>query len=133
MSFRSLVFDHVWLKLFSLVLATLIWLAVWAGLPRKSGLETTRIFVGRPIQLLAASPDHPRVVLTPDRATVTVRGPEDLLQGLKDDDVDAFVRLPDKRQFSGSLPLHVHVPAGASVAAVAPVTTQVNSATTDGK
>src|SRR2546426_12824800 len=125
MSLRALVFNHPWLKLFSLILATLVWLAVWAGLPKKSGIESTRIFVGRPIQVLAASPDHPRVVLSPDHATVTVRGPEELIQGMKEEDVDAFVRLPDKRGISGPVPLQVHVPAGASVTAVAPITTEV--------
>ena len=136
MSLRSFIFDHVWLKFFSLVLATLIWLAVSDGLPRHSaneprvGLdgrangEGTRTFAGRPIQLFAA-PDHGRVQLSPDRATVVIRGPEDLLQGIKAEDIDAFVRLPDKQPPSGRLLVQVRLPAGASVVGIVPINTQV--------
>ena len=127
MSLRSIVLDHFWLKLFSLILATLIWLAVWANLhndtlfPRRGvASEVPRTFLNRPIMVLTDVADRPAVSVTPTQASVTVRGPATLMQALKDEDIEVFVRLGDRRRFTGDLPLHVHVPAGANVEAVTP-------------
>jgi len=132
MSLRSLIFNHVWLKFFSLVLATLIWLAVWANLrnepilPKKFGNDGTFTFIRRPIQVLSDSTDHTTVTVEPPLASVTVRGPKDLIEGLKDEDIDVFVRLLDRRQFNGQLPVHVRVPVGAG-ATVSPLTAWVKT------
>lgn len=134
MSLRSLILDQFWLKLFSLVLATLIWLAVKANLEngplfaRKTGSEDLRTFISRPILVLTEFSEHPPLSVIPERATVTVRGPVDLLQGLKEDDINLFVRLSDPRLLPSDLPVHAHVPVGASVARVTPITALVKAA-----
>src|SRR5213593_3032440 len=121
MPLRSLILNHFWLKLFSLILATLIWLAVRANLSNASA-EFVRTFVNRPILVLTDNAQHTAVAVNPDHATVTVRGPASLMQFIKDEDIHVFVRLGEKRLLMGDLPVHVHVPAGASVALVTPTT-----------
>src|SRR5262245_49160479 len=123
MPLRSLILDHIWLKLFSLVLATLIWLAVWANLqhepllPRKFGNDGTKIFtfMKRPILVLSDNPDQPPVTIVPPQATITVQGPADLIQGLKDEDIDVFVRVTEKHPLNLQVPVHVRLPAGATL------------------
>jgi len=128
MSIRSLIFDQLWLKLFSLVLATLIWLAVWANLGGERISKFTRSFINQPILVLTTeSADRPSFNVIPERATVTVRGPVDLIQSMKDTDISVFVRVVDPRQTAGDLPVQVYLPAGASVALVTPLTAQVRS------
>src|SRR6266567_7783248 len=119
MPLRALIRDHFWLKLFSLVLATLIWLAVRSNLTNVSS-EIVRTFLNRPILVLTENAEHAAVSVNPDQATVTVRGPASLMQFITDEDIHVFVRFGEKRQLGGDLPVHVHVPAGASVALVTP-------------
>jgi len=127
MSLRSLIFDQIWLKLFSVVLATLIWLAVWANLGGERVARLTRTFMNRPILTLCES-ELPPLKVMPDKATVTVRGPADLIQNMEDKDISVFVRVVDPKQPMGDLPVQVHVPAGASLALVTPMTAQIRSA-----
>ena len=126
MSLRAIIFDHVWLKLFSLILATLIWLAVWSNLRNEPIFkDELRTFVSRPIGVLIDSPERTQLNIIPEHATVTVRGPGDLLLGLKDDDINVFVRIPAKLPISSDLPVHVHVPVGVAVAVVTPITATI--------
>jgi hypothetical protein len=130
MSLRSLLLDQIWLKLFSLVLATLIWLAVWTNLGGERVSKFSRSFSNRPILILTESSERPTLNVVPDRATVTVRGPVDLIQAMKDEDISVFVRVVDPKQPVGDLPVQVHVPAGASVYQVVPMIAQVRTAIT---
>jgi YbbR domain-containing protein len=127
MPLRSLILDHFWLKLFSLILATLIWLTVRGNLSSASA-EQTRTFLNRPILVLTDTAEHAAVTVNPSQATVTVRGPASLIQELAEQDIHVFVRMVDRHQFSGELPVHAHVPSGANVALVTPTTTTVRSA-----
>src|SRR4051812_4614688 len=128
MSFRSLIFDHIWLKFFSVVLAILIWLAVRANLgtepvlPHRLGSDIEKSFLSSPILVLTESGDRTPVTLPPRPANVIVRGPADLINGLKNEDISVFVRLNERAPNAGSLdlPVHVHVPPGARVFLVAP-------------
>src|SRR5258706_4751156 len=134
MPLRSLILDHFWLKLFSLVLATLIWLAVQANLtngalPTKKASGTdTRTFLHQPIMLLTQAAEHPAVSVTPDEVAVTVRGPFALIRELAASDIHVFIRLTERRRFSGDLPIHVHVPVGASITQITPPTAAVKPA-----
>ena len=135
MPLRALILDHFWLKLFSLILATLIWLAVQANLangvlpPRKaSSAEETRVFLHQPILVLSEAAEHPAVSVIPNEVAVTVRGPIALIHELAAPDIHVFVRLTEKHPFSGGLPVHVHVPTGASVALITPATAAVKPA-----
>ena len=129
MPLRALILDHFWLKLFSLILAILIWLAVHANLSNAS-TGAVRTFVNRPVLVLTDNAEHAAVSVNPDQATVTVRGPASLMQFIKDEDIHVFVSLGERHQVAGDLPIHVHVPAGASVALVTPATATVKPVTT---
>jgi hypothetical protein len=126
MALRSLILDHFWLKLFSLILATLIWLTV-----RDSGVsaEVTRTFVNRPILILTDRAQHTAVVVKPNLASVTVRGPASLINELTEQEVHVFVRLTEREQVNGELPIHAHVPSGASVFLVTPMTASIRPVT----
>lgn len=128
MPLRSIFAHHFWLKLLSLVLASLIWLTVKANLGNTGG-DATRTFNNRPILLLTDSAEHVAMVASPNQANVTVRGPALLIQEMTDQDVHVYVRLHDRNQTSGELPVHAHVPAGATVALVTPLTAAVKPAT----
>lgn len=127
MPLRSIFAHQFWLKLLSLVLASLIWLTVKANLGGTGG-EATRTFTNRPILLLTDSAEHVAMVSSPNQASVTVRGPALLIQEMADQDVHVFVRLHDRAQSTGELPVHAHVPAGATVAMVSPLTATVRPA-----
>ena len=127
MAIRTLILDHFWLKLFSLVLAVLIWLTVRANLGTGSG-EATRTFAGRPILLLTDHAEHVAVVANPSQASVTVRGSAPLIQELSEQDIHVYVRLNDRRQSGGELPVHAHTPSGVSVFLVTPATTTIRPA-----
>jgi hypothetical protein len=134
MSLRSIIFDQIWLKLFSVVLATLIWLAVRTNIgneplfTRRIGNEDINTFINRPILILTESTNHPPLFVSPERAEVTVRGPPDLMQGLREEDINVFVRYVDRNQLVSDLPVHVHLPAGAVLARVKPITALVKAA-----
>ena len=127
MPLRSIFAHHFWLKLLSVVLAFLIWLTVKANIGTSAG-EATRTFVNRPVLLLTDSAEHVAMVANPNQASVTVRGPALLIQELTDQDVHVYVRLHDRSQVAGELPVHAHVPSGASVALVTPATATVRPA-----
>lgn len=128
MPLRSIFAHQFWLKLLSLVLASLIWLTVKANLGGTGG-EATRTFTNRPILLLTDGAEHVAMVTSPNQASVTVRGPALLIQEMSDHDVHVFVRMHDRNQTSGEFPVHAHVPAGASVAMVSPLTATIKPVT----
>ena len=117
--FRSLFLHNFWWKLFSVVLATLIWLAVNATLSNEAVLtrrftlaNVTRKFPHRPIMVMTGTGEHPAVTIEPSDVSVLVRGPAELLSTLQEQDVQVFLPLQDHKNLPGDLPVIVHVPPG---------------------
>jgi YbbR domain-containing protein len=127
MPLRTLILDHFWLKLISLVLAVLIWLTVRADLG-SSTVESTRPFPNRPILVLTDKAEHVAVVANPIHASITVRGQAALLNELSEQDIHVYVRLHDPRQVGGEFPVHAHVPSGATVILITPATATIKPA-----
>jgi YbbR domain-containing protein len=125
MPLRSLILNHFWLKSISLVLAILIWLTVKSDLGSS---ERTRTFPNRPILLLTDKAEHVAVAANPSQASITVRGPAGLVNELTDQDIHVYVRLQDPRQIGGELPVHAHVPSGATVVLINPATATIKPA-----
>ena len=110
MSLRSLLFDQLWLKLFSLVLAMLIWLAVRGNLS-KGEHDTVRKFRHLPVMLLTDANERRALVVEPEVVDVTVRGPAGLLDDLSERDIEAFVRVQAGRDM-GTFTVEIHTPPG---------------------
>ena len=100
---RNIFLRDFWLKLFSLVLAVLIWLIVWlfaikqdvapsAGLRGISSLET-RVFMNIPVQAVSAASDVRNFKINPGQVNVTVRGETKSFQNLQPTNIHAIVNL----------------------------------------
>jgi len=119
MSFRSFFTEHLWLKAFSLVLATLIWLTISRNLERETRQETKRL-ERQPVALLTDASDRRAFVLDPPEVSVTVKGPKTLIDSMTD--VMAFVELASHSGNMGNYNVEIHAPAGVTVVLVSPRT-----------
>ena len=89
---RNLLFRDFWLKVFSLVLAILIWLTVWhffisqdvspAGVLGRAGTEE-RTFANIPVLVISAAADVRDFKVSPGEVTIKVRGELWKLQALE--------------------------------------------------
>jgi YbbR domain-containing protein len=117
---RNLVLEDFWLKLFSLVLAVLIWLTVTFA-SQKEVWTDQRIFSHLPITILAAAEDVHNFRVSPSEVDVMVQGDRKVLQNLQGKDIRAMVDLTgvaaahDLRKR-----IEVSVPAGITHIRVAP-------------
>lgn len=118
MSLRSLLFDHIWLKLFSLVLALLIWLAV-RGTLSKGENDTVRKFRHVPVMLLTDASEHRALQVDPTIVDVTVRGSAGDIDSMTERDVQAFVRVT-KEKDQGTFPVGIHTRPGVHVFLLTP-------------
>ena|SRR5215469_15835406 len=128
---RNLVVNDFWLKLFSLVLAILIWLGVdfslhkevspWAALIGRTADETVlKVHVSSPAM------DGRMVKLTPEDVQVTLRGDPKLLKVLRTEDVHAQVNLTDVESASGlRRPIEMILPQGIAYTHVVPPEVEV--------
>lgn len=117
--FRSLLLHNFWWKLFSAVLATMIWLAVNATLSNEAVLTRrftpatfTRKFSRLPIMVMTTTNEHRAVTIEPGDVSVLVRGPRELLDSLLEQDVQVFLDLKDFKDLTGDFSVIVHVPPG---------------------
>ena len=117
MSVRSFFAEHLWLKAFSLVLATLIWLTIRGNLEKETRQETKRL-ERQPVALLTDASERRAFVLDPEEVSVTVKGPKTLIDSLSD--VRAFVELASHSGNMGNYNVEVHAPAGVTVVLVSP-------------
>lgn len=89
---RSIFFRDFWLKLFSLVLAILIWLTVWKfaisqDVSPTTALSTTRLdertFYNIPVLVISAAADVRDFKVSPGEVAIKVRGETAKLQALE--------------------------------------------------
>ena len=122
---RNLVFEDFWLKLFSLVLAVLIWLTVTFASKKEAGTEN-RVFSNLPVAILASAEDVHNFKISPREVEIMVRGDPATLQSLQSKDIRAVVDLTgvtvarDLRKR-----IQVSVPAGVTYLRVAPEEVEV--------
>lgn len=112
MSLRSYFVEHLWLKAFSLVLATLIWLTIHGNLERETR-EETKQFDHQPVAILVDPSERRAFVLDPAEVSVTVKGPKEALDHLKE--VHAYVELASHAGNMGNYNVEVHVPTDVTV------------------
>jgi hypothetical protein len=101
---RNIFFRDFWLKLFSLVLATLIWLLVYLfaikkdvspsiGLRGVTSEERPFIFHDVPVLVVSTAADVRNFKVDPAAVTVTVRGNRKDVDALHPSDIHALVDL----------------------------------------
>ena len=89
---QNVLFRDFWLKLFSLMLAVLIWLTVWLFAIRKEVSPTTalshdrleeRTFYNIPVLVMSAAADVRDFKVSPSEVTIKVRGEASKMQELE--------------------------------------------------
>lgn len=122
---RNLVLEDFWLKLFSLVLAVLIWLTVTFASQQEVRTDR-RLFSHLPVTIMAAAEDVHNFRVSPSEVDIIVQGDPKVLQNLHSKDIRAMVDLTgvavarDLRKR-----IEVSVPAGIAPVRVAPEEVQV--------
>lgn len=100
------VFRNPGLKIISLVLAV----GLWYHLSGVASAPTTLVVDEVPVRVLAVPSFEAKVVLVPERVSVTLEGPASHLSGLRDHNVLAYVLLPaSPSDLGGARDLPVHV------------------------
>ena len=123
---RALFLEHSWLKLFSLLLATLVWLAVDANIDSQTvtrefdARETTTNFIARRVLILTDSGAHAPVKVDPPTVDIAVRGRVTEIGRLDPLDIRAFVRIPEHLDFDGTVTVHIQLPRNATLVMVSP-------------
>jgi YbbR domain-containing protein len=123
---RNLVLEDFWLKLFSLMLAVLLWLAVWFANRKDTGIDQRVLSKMVPVTLLASAEDVHGFRASPSEVAVTVQGDPKVLQSLQTNDLRAIVDLTGvaaARELSKRI--EVSVPAGITPLRVMPAEVQV--------
>ncbi len=130
---RQLFVHDFWLKLFSLMLALLIWLtasmAIQKGGPPVTPLDLApeeRTFSNLPVLVISSAQDVRNFKVQPDRVEVTVRGDAKTVRALRANQIRARVDLTDV-ETAGELKerIEVSVPSGISHVRVEPSEVQV--------
>ncbi len=128
MNWRNLIFNNLGWKLFSLLIAMVIWSTYHTG---EEGIidiggnlfedKVTKEFHGYHVQLLSQQGVLQNVELNPEDVTISLRGAPDFMNPITINDVLAFVdvsNLPPGA--SNKIPVSVRVPAGVKVVSVSP-------------
>ena len=124
MPIREAIFRNFWLKLFSLVLATMIWFAIVGA---QSNLHPDRPAIGSfthtiesvPITVMKSAADLRAFRVEPNLINVTVRGPIAQVQALTTQHPEVFINLTDVHDTIGlTKKILVHAPPGITVVEV---------------
>jgi YbbR domain-containing protein len=108
MAFRDYILDRFWLKLFSFILATLIWFTVQSNVQTDFRLATnpfrtkeTRV-ISRPLRLVTLPTTNRRFKIERFEVSITIRGSPAALDQLNPADIEAQVNLTDASDSAAS-------------------------------
>jgi YbbR domain-containing protein len=129
--------NNFWLKLFSLVLATLIWFVISSNFPSAE----TRVNVGpfkpgnsrdfrRPVVVMMSAKNVQAFQVDPSEVSVKVLGEQSVLDKLRDDDIEVYVNLMNVQNPEGSFRVEVGAPREVTVQQVWPAHVLVKSPST---
>lgn len=133
MNLRYLILHNFWLKLISLGLASLIWLAVHYQVQsehaqNKANLNrmVSKQFRNVPVSIVTMPGDQRVFRISPREATAIVVGEEDSLNKMAAKNLTLYVDLTDFHSpRSTNEELHAHTPADVSIIGIQPTTIQV--------
>ncbi len=131
MSARDAILQNFWLKLASLVLATMIWFAI-AGAQmnlrpdRPAPGTVTRKLEGVPITVMKSAADLRAFRVEPSVVEITVSGPLAQVQALTPMQVEVFINLTDMSDVVGpTKKILVHLPADIALLGVVPTEARI--------
>src|SRR5262249_37749807 len=97
---RNLIFEDFWLKLFSLVLAVLVWVTVSFAFRKEASPISalnfpvpSHTFFNLPVLVMSSAQGLRHFMVVPSEVAVTVQGEARLLQSLQSKDIRALVDL----------------------------------------
>ncbi len=128
MSLRALILHNFWLKLFALLLATLIWFAIHFGIANDFRIPQNPItnptvtqFLRLPIRVLTQPGDSRVFKVDPDEVIVTVTGEGAVLRDLTPKIIAAYVDLANSRSTrETNQQIKLNIPSGVTVVNFAP-------------
>ncbi len=116
MSLRDKILHNFWLKVFSVILAMMIWFAIQSNLQTEAKFPQspfrpveTRDF-RRPIAISTSATNQLVFKIEPSHVSVKIRGDRSFVRKLNLSDIQVYVDLTDVRDVHGSFPIQVHVP-----------------------
>jgi hypothetical protein len=127
-SLRDLILHNFWLKLFSIAMATVIWLAIHYSIHDQlnSNQSLRSEYIRVPVSIKTTPGDNRVFRVTPDVVVVTAVGKDDALLRATRDDIRVNL---DLTTFNGSASpsreLKADAPPDISVLAIAPATVEV--------
>lgn len=131
MAWRDYILKNFWLKLFSLALATVIWLTINAIIHEakiEAPMDETaqQKFTHVPITVMMNAADARSFRVVPGEVTVSVSGKFLTLQKVTDKDIQAFVNLTDTRDTEGAAKkIQIVAPDGVSLVRVDPAMVRI--------
>ncbi len=123
---REAILQNFWLKLFSLVLATMIWFAIFGAQtnlrPERAVLgNVTRKFERVPVTVMKSAADLRAFRVEPSTVEITVSGPLAKVQALTPGQLEVFISLTDVNDTVGlTKKILVHVPHDIALLNVSP-------------
>jgi YbbR domain-containing protein len=122
---RELVFNNLTLKVFSVLLAALIWTAIYSGLYRQwSPLDSVRTprtaELRLPVLVLAAASNQAQVKVTPAEVTVQVSGDVAAVHSSATNEIRVYIDLTDGRRLAGRFRVEVDLPDNLRVERIQP-------------
>ncbi len=127
MTFKTLVQNNFWLKLFSVLLATALWFLIRVGIQSEPTLPnnpvTNPILLTEeelPVYVLTDPADSQIYKVTPETIAVTLTGEAAVLRKFTSADYKAYLDLTDTKTPQTNQEVRLHVPAGVTVLSVLP-------------
>ena len=127
MAFRDYILDRFWLKLFSFILATLIWFTVQSKTQTPFRFATNPFRtkenreISRPVRLVTLPTNNRRFRPEPVEVRITLQGNPAVLDRLEPGDVEAQVNLTDATDSAASYTVKaVNIPQGIKVIQIVP-------------
>src|SRR3954463_5451365 len=124
---RTIFFDDIVLKLFSLGLAVLTWLTVWFAIQKEVSPATAlagmkeKTFVNLPVSVLSSAGDVHTLRVEPKEVQVTVQGESRVLAVVKSKDIRVLVDLTGIEPIVGLRKrIEVSMPAGVTLVRIIP-------------
>jgi YbbR domain-containing protein len=123
----SKILHNFWLKIFSLGLATMIWLAIHIGITHDFALTNpnpthpSRQFVKLPVSLVTQPGDGRVFKVYPKEIVATIDGEEPILRRMTSKDIKIYVDLTDiKKKGQTNSELHADAPKDVTVVDLKP-------------